>query len=487
MKKLLFITILAAAGLTSCKKFLEERSLSDMTPTKVADFGDILHSEAYPASSGNDRLFPMLYLMDDDVETYPSDNPGEVAQFISNAPAFTWQADFIEACKLASSNSVEIFNVYTSTYVRLLKVNVVLQGIDKASGDANERDWIKGQAYGLRAYYYFNLVNLYSLPYKNALAAPDKALGVPLRLDGNVIEEEIPRSTVKEVFAQIRKDLDSSIRLLEKEKRQRNNFFFTDVVAHFLASRVALYMEDWEAAVNHANYVINAHPQLMDFNTANTATLVSNKGVESIWVSASQKEVDNTGFLAYFDVSHSLHDAFEPTDQRLQQFIMETPPELKWFIFSDFIQSKLLDNTDYICFRSAEAYLNRAEANIQLYKNGDGAAAQKALDDLNILRAKRFSAADFQPWAIQPADQMLKACREERRRELFFEGHRWFDLRRYGMPPIQHILRRAPGMAEIYELKENDLQYVLPIPRDVMERNRALVQNPQITSIRLPK
>ena len=62
---------------------------------------------------------------------------------------------------------------------------------------------------------------------------------------------------------------------------------------------------------------------------------------------------------------------------------------------------------------------------------------------------------------------------EERRKELCYEGQRWFDLRRYGMPSIQHKWE-----GKVYTLTKNDPSYVLPIPTEVLQRNLLLEQNP---------
>ena len=67
----------------------------------------------------------------------------------------------------------------------------------------------------------------------------------------------------------------------------------------------------------------------------------------------------------------------------------------------------------------------------------------------------------------------LPQLTEERRKELCYEGQRWFDLRRYGMPSIQHKWE-----GKIYTLTKNDPSYVLPIPPNVLQRNLLLEQNP---------
>ena len=61
----------------------------------------------------------------------------------------------------------------------------------------------------------------------------------------------------------------------------------------------------------------------------------------------------------------------------------------------------------------------------------------------------------------------------ERRKELCFEGQRWFDLRRYGMPQITHEWE-----GKTYTLKSNDPSYTMPIPDEVLIKNKRLEQNP---------
>ena len=66
---------------------------------------------------------------------------------------------------------------------------------------------------------------------------------------------------------------------------------------------------------------------------------------------------------------------------------------------------------------------------------------------------------------------------EERRRELCFEGHRWFDLRRWGMPEITHVWHESATESHVYRLTEKDLMYTIPIPDEAMQENSKLVQN----------
>ena len=68
---------------------------------------------------------------------------------------------------------------------------------------------------------------------------------------------------------------------------------------------------------------------------------------------------------------------------------------------------------------------------------------------------------------------LLDFCLRERRRELCGEGnHRWFDLKRIGMPEIKHVyMDDDNGRAQEYVLEQADARYVLPIPEEVRLQN----------------
>ena len=122
----------------------------------------------------------------------------------------------------------------------------------------------------------------------------------------------------------------------------------------------------------------------------------------------------------------------------------------------------------YDCFviRSAELYLNKAEAEAMLDK-------AEAIQTIKTLLNNRFEGG------IPPVDglngkDLVSFIRDERRRELCFEAHRWFDLRRYAVSPkypekksIKHTTYDKNGVLEgDYVLKPygEDPAWALPIP-----------------------
>lgn len=501
MKKILTILLISISTI-SCKKFLEEYSPSDVTPKSTSDFGEILLMDGYPDNLK--VLHPWLTFLDDDVQSYVSTvNEATAVDYMAySRNVYQWQSALsYEATDAIKPNEINAWGTY---YKLLLGTNVVLEYADNSIGSQAEKDQLKGEAYGLRAFYHFMLVNLYARPYNDSLTTPDKLPGIPIRITAGLSDARPQRNTVKEVYQQIVADLDSSIALLSLSKATNNPFRLNHVAVHLLASRVYLYMENWQKSIEHADMVIKYHPQLMNYNSWGDNLpdwgnlLVGPTNIESLWNYGNNDEhlpLLSGGYGSCFEVSRDLVNCFEENDLRRTVAITEIPAFLKEYIPLDFKQNKHLANgpvggNEAITnsWRSSEAYLNRAEAYIQLYRTkGDGAAAVEALKSLNTLRAQRFSAATFQPWTIQPATTLLDMCRNERRRELFTEeAHRWFDLRRYGMPEIKHIFMASAVNSETYTLRRRDPQYTLPIPEEVITQNPALTRNPAIAGQRQP-
>ena len=67
------------------------------------------------------------------------------------------------------------------------------------------------------------------------------------------------------------------------------------------------------------------------------------------------------------------------------------------------------------------------------------------------------------------SDQLIEEIYTERARELAFEGHRWFDLRRTTQPRIEKTFKN-----ETYVLEQGDSRYTIPIPSAAIEANPSL-------------
>ena len=350
------------------------------------------------------------------------------------------------------------------------------------------------------------LVNYYALPYN--YGDPTKNLGVPLKLEMEVVDGFLPRKTVAEVYEQIVTDLEEGIKLLEGNKIDMSLYKISALAGKAILCRVYLYMEDWDNALKYANMVLGEKPALtslasapedaMQYQGSNTWCVYNEStSDEIIWMYGGSREFScyssgNGVATNPYTASDALMDLYEfSTDsdnhwdlRRYMYFKYEA-----WMDWSTFRATifpaygfKGGKNTKWAShgIRTAELYLNRAEAYVRKFmETGDDNYRTLALADLNKLRENRYDTRNvaYNKVDYTNADELLQFYKDERRRELCFEGHRWFDLRRYGMPELTHVYFIKADSKEQLVLGKEDPRYVLPIPQSALDRNPYLEQN----------
>ena len=266
-------------------------------------------------------------------------------------------------------------------------------------------------------------------------------------------------------------------------------------------------MEEWQKASDYAGKVIGNPvfrlvtldefpPNAEEYEIQEYYVMHNYKCPEAIWVYSRLgdicKFINTIQFTEYYELvgvmrtSQDLFDSYSMMDKRGAQYLVQEysgpwkKPYGKFAIDDGYNPTSGYGNSDYNArsFRLSEAYLNQAEAEAMLYKlENSGEHKTKAMELLNTLRQNRLPVgAELGEPAT--SDRLVQMARNERRRELCFEGHRWFDLRRYGMPEIKHVWYTDATNSVTYTLREKDPAYVLPIPTDVLLLNKELVQNP---------
>jgi hypothetical protein len=123
---------------------------------------------------------------------------------------------------------------------------------------------------------------------------------------------------------------------------------------------------------------------------------------------------------------------------------------------------------DMILFRTGEMYLILAEA---LAENND---APSGADALNELRAARITGYTTEAFANK--DTLIRAVYTERFKELAFEGHRFFDLRRRNLP-VSRLPEDAINALGAMLLQSTDTRYTFPIPDAEIMANKNMSQN----------
>lgn len=498
MTKKLFIIASLSFLLTGCSDFLEPNSKSEFVPKDATSLNELLLGEAYQRNDLTGfNIF--LGLLDDDIEAAPYQVPMEDFKEDKYLASFAWQPNMFQMMEKANAGHI---NMYEKYYELILGTNAVLDYLPKVTDTEEMINIVKAQALALRGFYYFNLVNIFGQPYNYN----PEALAVPLKLNSGIEESEdyLKRKTVEEVYAQILTDLHAAediYKQLPEEQQWKPKYRTSLPMVQLMLSRTYLYMENWEKAAKYAKYVMDdtkfSLVNLNDISTEGDEYMYypTYDSPETIWPYGSPEDMfswtchstnsqnpknNNKKMHAYFQASQSLKDLFDEYDLRLERYIIKAPVEDGHM---EMAYGKILVGTEYYlpkntvnvfgrCLRQSEAYLNYAEAQANI--GGEG--IDNAIDALVKLCTNRYedeSLPDF------PSEQgkLLEFIKDERRRELCFEGHRWFDLRRWGMPEITHVWHTSKTESHVYRLTEKDLMYTIPIPYEATQENGQLVQN----------
>ena len=523
LKNKIIALCLCSIALCSCEDFLDPSSTSEFVPKDANSLNELLLGEAYPRND-IDGMNIFLNLLDDDITAMPYQTPQDGFDANRFLAAYTWQPDMFKMMEEAGYSNT---NMYEQYYELILGANAVIDYIDQVNDEKQNINYVLAQAYALRGFLYFKLVNIFGQPINSQ---PD-ALGVPLKLNSGVenTENALARRTVKDVYSQVINDLKEAERLYETlpaDKQFAKDYRTSLPMVQLLLSRVHLYQENWSDAASYAHKVMtNSNFKLLDLNVVETLTEEGypfyktyhaySESSEVIWLYGSVSDMgswvmsyagtsnpkDNNRVMhAYFKASDDLMDTYEDTDLRKERYIIKkavrdergidiwTPmaigklsvniPQDNGISLNNFYKPISGSGVFGRSLRLSEAYLNYAEAKAMMYQMGtDANGATEAQDALDELRVKRYAANDFKSLDITDAEELIQFVRNERRRELCFEDHRWYDLRRWGMKEIKHVWYNDANTKSTFTLTQGDKGYTIPIPDEAMDLNAALKQN----------
>ncbi len=372
-------------------------------------------------------------------------------------------------------------NFWRASYLAINQINLILENLPTVPRMAQTaKDVVEGEALFMRALFYFNLTRCYAYD-PGAIVAPSNRGSVPLVLKGvtGFDQVELPaRASIDDIYAQIYKDLDASIAKLPARTAVNK---VNKVSAQAIYSRVALYRKDYAAVVKNANDALNGGVGSFLSNAAYVGGFRSAINPESIFELEFQTP-ENTGVNESLQTSYTtlltsgnrattggfgdlvptndLLAQFETGDVRRNLYELGTPgrgtAEIECTKFLGKSGQPNLDNVPVI--RVSEVILNRAEA---LAMQGNAAA----LTDLNRIRTRAGLAE-----SAASGTALLEEILKQRRVELAFEGHRWFDLKRLG----RDIVKAAPAQS----LPFTDFKILPNIPVREIQINSNLQQNP---------
>ena len=407
---------------------------------------------------------------------------------------------------ILATNS-EITAVYASLYDVIARANFLLEYAPRVEQtlltdeEIDQYNQICGEAYFARALAYSELIKMFCKPYEGYEDAKQE-LGVVLVTKYNT-DEPMVRASLADSYNRVIEDLDTAARLLDIDETSLsgniyNAVYFNEYTVYALRARVALYMRDWEAAVEYSSKVIDSGYYLLSSaNTEYTSGMSYftymwqyDDATEIIWkVAFTINSYGGALGQVFFNYDYSsmkpdyvpgewalgLYDQY---DLRYGNYFYEYttgyshgltwPLLVKYFGNINFFNQQVLHTSMPKPLRLAEQYLIRAEAYVQGYNNYSLAGK-----DIATLRAARYQS--FGGSVSMTQDDAMTIIEEERVKELYMEGFRLMDLKRwhkgFERTPQTQSLENGSSLC----IEADDPLFVWPIPQHELESPGSMI------------
>lgn len=430
MKKIFLLLSIVAVSFTavSCDNYLDIEPDGKVIPKTVEDYRRVL-TNAYSKYPTHKSL---TALRTDEVTLNEYSN-----DFISYREIAQW--------KDTNPDQISIQFPWVSFYTVIFYANQIINEGPKTMENSAEKDQLLAEAYALRAYAYFDLVNLYGKPYNSVTASTDK--GVPLNLKVD-LEATLKPSSVQEVYNHIESDLAQATKLMKMDQQLAGlNYRFSNAALNALEARIALYKNEWQKAIDFSDSTLKIKDDLVNLSTT--------KQVPNHYTSAeSILALDNTlntavQYMAY--ISPELLSTYDTlNDLRFPLYFEKSGSKYKVIKGG---------NSEFkTSFRVAELYFIKAESYLKLNK------LDQAKTTLFSVLQNRYTATGFAKLQTEisamNSTELMKFILDERFREFALEGQRWYDLRRGNQKQIIHQIS-----GKEYILQENDVRYTIEIPQ----------------------
>ncbi len=483
MKKLHILTIfILAGGLFSCDGYLEQSpstSLpSDEAITTVSDlsnavngvYADLVKIE-YSENNISGEYTPC-----GDFTLY-GDMKGDDAYYPMNSNHLTPLARYDHD---ATSDHAEYF--YATFYMALAQVNDALNTAENLTVDDSDEDTyndLMGQLHALRAYLHFNVAILYAqIPTVSGVSMDNANSGIPISDQVFATDYKPSRATLTDTYDFIISEFETSLDLLSTDTDDGK---INKWAAEALLARTYLYMGDYNNALKYANdvienasdyrlYTIDEYPDVWSdtYTVESLFEITTNDTYNaerySLGYYTDPDGYGECGALASF-YTYLQSDA---NDVRNQLVVLKTNKAgdvtayyTNKYPGQDGATSLLYVNNPKI-IRLSEVYLIAAEAAVN---GGTANGAESAVYYYNQLRENRIS--DY----TDATSVTLSDILAEYRKELCFEGHRFFDL-------VRNNISFTNNYVGTVSPTDDDVLVAIPQREIDIAGSDVLIQNP---------
>jgi SusD family. len=433
--------------LNSCRDYVEVEQVGNNRILKyTSDYRGLANNYESMTGSGG------IYLLANADAEFPVTYQNGVSNFWSNA--YTWQEKIYDPSQGDSD--------WNSLYKAVYYSNVIIDGVmSSEKGSDAEKKEIYAEAFVHRAFAYLQLVNTYGPQFDPKSANSEKA--VPLLLKPELFSS-LESSTVGQVYDQIISDLQSAL-ANDIQDTPDFNVLPSKRAVYALLARTYLYMGSYQLSLDNAQKALAMQNGLIDLKTFASGF--------SYPVLIENPEVifSKTLLLAYVGapLSTDLLNSFGSNDLRYDYYTIAGNNFFPAYTGRGFgISRYSYTNGINVGVSVPEMYLISAECYARLGQT------QEAVDNLNILRAKRYRLGTDYEVSATTSTEALDLALVERQKELIGRGFRWFDQRRLNLDPLYQKTYTRIFKGQTYTLEPNSKGYVFPINQNYIDLNPEL-------------
>ena len=459
MKRILIniLTPLAVlASVSGCKNYLNVQPQGEVIPETDEEFTAIIHNLLRDIEGGGDEYV------------------------IGNMDALKHLegcADNLDA-NIRTSSNLTFFageeidsrqRAYEESWKIVRDCNIVIENMKDRTSDIARG--ALSAAYSMKGIVYYNLLREFCQPWSDSKAS--ELPGIPI-VDRFGINDKPTRGTIRQTYDYAKAQFENALALNPTDPK----YIFTEWIIKAYEAKLEFWCQNWDRVISLCEDII-AHSGISLTPISEYARMI-NAQYDTKGEVLVRSHINNSSELDWYFSYTKSYLASRPASARLIKLFGENPGKDVRYAAS-FDKKRMNAKTPECKVRLSEVVLMLSEA---YYHKGDNASALKWLNELRRNRIEEATdltmtslpevregdriVVDCQGNTVTP---LLQAIFDERRKELYMEGDRWYELKRNGRPEWWVI---SNGLK--YTTKE--YLYTSPISKSDVDLNPGLEQNP---------
>ena len=452
MRKTIYVLAAFCMGLVSCNNFLNVKPQGKVLPQTDEEFASIMHNRILDIEGGYDEF--VIGNMD----------------VISRREGCSDDLDANIAIGSITAYAGDVINNRQTDYREIFEIvrdcNILIENLEgRTTTLASD---VLAAAYAMKGICYYNLIRDFCDAWDASRA--EEQLGMPLVDDFDILDMSL-RASLAQTVRYAESHLNSSL----SKKMSDGRFFFTEYIVKAYLARLAFWTEDWTTTINICNDIIaNSGMELTSIDAYEDMIQSPYDRKGEVLV---RSHINNSSELDWYFTYVKGYIKTRPASASLVAlYDKENDIRYKVCIDAKRMGAKIPEcriRLSEVYLMLAEAYCHKGEEQLalsclnELRRHRITGVLDLKMEDLPAVRYDDRIVEDAQG---EPLTPLMQAVLDERRREMFLEGDRWFELKRNGSPEWWIINNGLKYTTKKY-------MYTAPIYKGDVDLNPNLKQN----------